>query len=220
MEKEKEELIKCLYENIKIDDFINQSYNIVEKLSKYKNLDDTIEPIIKLIELNPDIDFGNPGPLVHYLEELDEEEYAIKLVESLKRNPTEQTLFMFNRMINELDDYMKEEYLHLLESINDSPDISENVKSIVQDYLSFQTKEKKITPSNKLESVDIVLIKPLNSKSDLIKIKKILGLEQSIKELLDGVSKLPCTLVKSVPIGRAKKTVNELGEIGLKIVLL
>ncbi|MBI6871343.1 hypothetical protein [Clostridium aciditolerans] len=220
MEKEKEELIKSLYENVKIDNFINQSYNIVEKLSQYKNLDDTIEPIIKLIELNPDIDFGNPGPLVHYLEGLDEEEYAIKLIESLKRNPTEQTLFMFNRMINGVDDYMKEEYLHLLESINDSLDISENIKSVVQDYLSFQRTENEITKGNKLQEVDIVLIKPLSSKSDLIKIKKILGLEQSTKELLDGTSKLPYTLIKSISIGRAKKKVNELGDISLKIQLV
>ncbi|WP_297429541.1 hypothetical protein [Clostridium sp.] len=144
MEKEKEELIKWLYKNVKKDDFINQSYNIVEKLSKHKDLNETIEPIIKLIELNPDSDFGNPGPLVHYLESLDEEEYAIKLVESIKRNPTGQTLFMFNRMINHVEDYLKEGYLQLLESINDSPDISENIKNTIMNYLSFQRKEKKL----------------------------------------------------------------------------
>lgn len=220
MEKEKEELIKYLYENVKIGDFINKSYNIVEKLSQYKNLDNTIEPIIKLIELNPDIDFGNPGPLVHYLEGLDEKKYAIKLIESLEKNPTEQTLFMFNRMINGAENYMKEEYVHLLEYISDSPNISNNIKNIIHDYLSFQRGEKKVANKNNLQEVDIVLIEPLNSKSDLIKIKKILGLEKSIKELLDEASNLPYTLIKSIPIGRAKKKVNELGDISLKIQLI
>ncbi|MBU3104316.1 hypothetical protein [Clostridium gasigenes] len=220
MEKEKEQLIKLIYENVKIDDFINQAYNIVEKLAQYKNLNNTIEPIIKLIELNPDIDFGNPGPLVHYLEGLNEEEYAIRLIESLKRTPTEQTLFMFNRMINGIDDYLKEEYLLLLESIKDLPNISKGIQSVVQEYLSFQRGEKKTTINNKLQEVDIVLIKPLNSKSDLIKIKNVLGLDKSIKELLVGASNLPFTLLKSIPIGRAKNKINELGEISLKIELV
>ncbi|MEN2776266.1 hypothetical protein ABCY62_14670 [Acetivibrio clariflavus] len=74
---------------------------------KLENSSEAVEPIIKLIESNPDVDFGSPGPLVHFLEKFDENQYYSKLVESIKRSPTVHTLFMLNRIINGVDGVKK-----------------------------------------------------------------------------------------------------------------
>ncbi|EQB90148.1 hypothetical protein J2Z44_001706 [Clostridium punense] len=215
---EKEKLIAELYKNVRTSDFLSQSYDILDKLNQYNDLDDTIEPLIKLIESNSDVDFGNPGPLVHYLEELNEEIYLVKLIESIRRNPTEHTLFMFNRTINSLNDYLKEECIGILQSVVESASIPLDLKNIANHYLSFQKGKNEVNET--VEEVDIVLAKSLNNKSDLIKIKNILGLDISIRELFDCTGNLPVTLLKSIPIGRAKQKMNELGDISSKIQLV
>ncbi len=214
----KRELIKKLYDCVKSDDFLEKSYLIVEDLEKYKDLSDTIEPIIKLIELNPDVYFGNPGPLVHFLEACDDEIYESKLIESLKRSATEQTLFMFNRVLNSKDDVLKKGYISILESLIYSNKMDEHLKNIAKEYLNYQ--KKLDMQINYIEEVNIVLTKKLDSKLDLIKIKKIFGLDESIKELLDKSKKLPMTIEKSVPIGRARNKIKELGSLSNKVELL
>lgn len=207
MKKSKEELIKSMYENVKEDDFKSELYNIVDELNKFEDLSDTIEPIIKLMELNSEIDFGNPGPLVHYLESLNEIEYAKKLIESVKRNPTEQTVFMLNRILN----------LETVDALKANLQYSETI--IIDDLLVNCDKAYSYQNQNK-ERVDIVLTKQLDTKKDLIKIKKVLNIDKSIKELIDLTNTVPAVLLKSVAIGRAKNIIKEFGEIGEKIELV
>ncbi|HOQ00728.1 hypothetical protein [Acetivibrio clariflavus] len=63
-------MIDRLYENVYNDDFISIAYDITDELIKLENSSEAVEPIIKLIESNPDVDFGSPGPLVHFLRSL------------------------------------------------------------------------------------------------------------------------------------------------------
>lgn len=181
-------------------------------------LEDTIEPIIKLIEENPEVDFGNPGSLIHYLDSLNDESYEILLIKSLKRKPTEHTLFMFNRIINSKEECIKGQCISILESLINSQNMTKELEYIVKGYLSFQ-KNGYLKVDN-AEEVDIVLTKKFDNKGDLIKIKKIFGLDESIKDLLELSKNIPFTIVKTVPIGRARKKVKELGSISEKIQLI
>jgi hypothetical protein len=61
---------------------------------------ETVEPILRFMEEHPDIDFGMPGPLVHFVERFHGKGYEGKLVESIERRPTPLTVWMLNRIIN------------------------------------------------------------------------------------------------------------------------
>jgi hypothetical protein len=82
------------------DDFAEDSAKLVESWKNLKLGTESIEPILLFIEENSQIDFGTPGPLVHYLEEFYKKGYEEKLVESIKRKPTIITLGMLNSVIN------------------------------------------------------------------------------------------------------------------------
>lgn len=61
---------------------------------------DTIETILQFMENHPTLDFGMPGPLVHFMEKFYHTGYEHKLMESVRRKPTTHTTWMVNRILN------------------------------------------------------------------------------------------------------------------------
>jgi hypothetical protein len=55
---------------------------------------------LAFMEENPELEYGGPGPLVHFAERLDSRRYEEALLASLSRRPTCHTVWMLNRLIN------------------------------------------------------------------------------------------------------------------------
>ena len=68
------------YESYYIADDVRQA---MMQLSNQKEL---VEPILEIIETNPNIDFGTPGDLVHYVECFYKKEYEELLIASVKKS--------------------------------------------------------------------------------------------------------------------------------------
>jgi len=81
-------------------DFPLQSGELVDSWSSAGAGIETVEPILRFMEDHPQIDFGVPGPLVHFVERFYGEEYKRKLIESISRRPTSHTVWMLNRVAN------------------------------------------------------------------------------------------------------------------------
>jgi hypothetical protein len=86
------------------DEFAYLSGEITEALSAAHGGLETVEPILRFMEAHPSIDYGVPGALVHYVEKFYHKGYEQKLVESVERRPTDHTLWMLNRLINDAKD--------------------------------------------------------------------------------------------------------------------
>jgi hypothetical protein len=59
-----------------------------------------VEPVLLFMERHPHIDYGSPGPLVHFVERFDGPGYEDRLLESIRRTPTPHTIWMLHRLIN------------------------------------------------------------------------------------------------------------------------
>ena len=81
-------------------------YDITDDLKSNTDGYRAIYSVIKLMERFPDVDFGSPGPLVHWLESYPGE-YETILYDSIKRSPTSLTIWMLNRMINTEKDKLR-----------------------------------------------------------------------------------------------------------------
>ena len=81
-------------------DFVRGSYELADRLAADGGGIETVEPILRFMEDHPLIDFGTPGPLVHYLEGFYGNGYEERLIESINRKPTGHTVWMLNRIIN------------------------------------------------------------------------------------------------------------------------
>ncbi|HLX68192.1 MAG TPA: hypothetical protein VKV04_01075 [Verrucomicrobiae bacterium] len=82
------------------NDVETQSTHLVKDLLQDNQGLDAIDPILWCMEKNSGIDFGPPGPLVQFLERFHGKGYEQKLIESIRRKPTNHTVWMLNRLIN------------------------------------------------------------------------------------------------------------------------
>jgi len=91
--------------------FAAASGELTEAWSAAKLEIDCVETILRFMEKHPAIDYGTPGPLVHFVEEFYLNGYEQKLVESVSRRPTKVTVWMLNRLINGTKDAATKEAL-------------------------------------------------------------------------------------------------------------
>lgn len=96
---------------------------------------EAVEPLLQLIERHPTAYFGDPGAIVHFIEQFGTE-YEAYLVDSLKRTPAVTTVWMLNRCINA--GAHREALLGLMKEIAGGADIEEEVRNRAQEYVDFQ----------------------------------------------------------------------------------
>jgi hypothetical protein len=128
-----EELIKA----ISSEDFY-ETEEVLEKIIRDDESVEYVEAILKYMEENPYIDYGMPGPVVHYMEKYYKKGYEKLLYESLSNKPTPHTVWMLNRLINDPSLPEKEEYMSLLCKISDDDSIDESVRNDAKHFLDYQ----------------------------------------------------------------------------------
>jgi hypothetical protein len=118
------------------DHFMADAYELTDALSAAHGGIETVEPILRFMEANPSIDYGMPGPLVHYMEKFYRKGYEQKLVESVERNPTSHTVGMLNRLINGTRDAaVKRKYIGVMERARLNPRADEDTVRRASHYL-------------------------------------------------------------------------------------
>lgn len=119
------------------EDFVDIAYEITEEIEGYDEAFDAVDPILQLIEQNPNIDFGVPGPLVHFVEQFFGKGYEEKLVQSIQRFPTFHTVWMLNRIINGIEGEEKIYYIDILHNVLKYPNVSSDLSSFTKELLSL-----------------------------------------------------------------------------------
>lgn len=82
------------------EDFASAAEELTETWSAIDVGSQSVEPILRFMEKHPNLDYGMPGPLVHFMEDFYRKGYEEKLVESVGRKPTMMTVWMLNRCLN------------------------------------------------------------------------------------------------------------------------
>ncbi len=208
-----EKYINEIKESIIKNEFHEKIGFILEKIDKVENSNYTVKPLIKIIQENPEFDFGNPGEIVFFLEKYDEEKYDKILVESVMEKPTEHTIFMMNRIINGASEEKKSEYIELYMKILCDNRINDELKKIIKEFLEFQ-KGNYMRENSDMEIYSNIVLKiQIENAKDLIAIKKYLGIEKSIVELTKETKNIPYIIVGKIKGNRAKIIIEKAGEL-------
>jgi len=97
------------------NDFSFQSGELTSEWTSKNVGVEAIEPILKFMEINPAIDYGTPGPLVHFIERFYGKGYEDELINSVSRKPTQHTIWMLNRVINGTkESVLKDKFISIL----------------------------------------------------------------------------------------------------------
>ena len=84
-------------------------------------------------------DLGTPGPIVHTLEDW-RGGYESFLVESIRRHPTEHTIWMVNRIIN-ANPQNEDMWFALLQSVISNPFATDAAKQRAKHYLEYHARQ-------------------------------------------------------------------------------
>ena len=120
------------------DDFEYQSTQLTESWKNDVNGAEAVEPILRFMESHPDVEYGTPGALVHFVETFSG--YEEKIVQSVERQPTHNTVGMLNRAINgeRRDPKKRQVLLAALMRVLENPQTDSRTHSRAFDYLYFQ----------------------------------------------------------------------------------
>jgi hypothetical protein len=117
---------------------------------------DFAEPILRFMERHPEIHFGIPGPVIHFLEaryhagslnEADSRLFRELIIESFERKPTPATINMLNRQLvgahNAGDVSLRCRLVRIMEVAKDSPKTSEYARLLISDCLGYQARRER-----------------------------------------------------------------------------
>lgn len=112
--------------------------SIAEEMAQCSNPDIFFEHIFSKFEAFPTSFFGQPGPLIHFLEK-HYPHYVNLLIESATRKPSLPTVWMINRILNgNLDNKTRTKLLDLLTSISMNKKIDKEIMNSAMGFLDFQ----------------------------------------------------------------------------------
>ncbi len=116
-------------------------FQIAEEIEGRPEAIKAVPDLLMLLEQNPEVDWGMPGPVVHTVEGISGDAYELLLLESIRRAPTPHTLWMLNRVINGVPEDVRNTYLAAMEEAAARPDASHQVREAAQMFLEFQREE-------------------------------------------------------------------------------
>jgi hypothetical protein len=103
-----------------------------------QELTDVLAEIFRFYEKHPDIELGNPGPLVTLMENSGIN-YVPELLTSLESSPTYVTVNTLARIINtDIDDADKVRFVAIIEAIAKSTDGNESAIATAKEYLEHR----------------------------------------------------------------------------------
>jgi hypothetical protein len=107
---------------------------IVQELKEDPNPGSAIVPLFDVLERLDGADLGAPGPIVHFHEKTGG--YEDELRRSLKRHPTDLTLWMANRIANDPSlGSARESWLAEIRQVAERPDVRADVRAAAADFL-------------------------------------------------------------------------------------
>jgi hypothetical protein len=89
------------------DDFEWQSGQLTDEWENEPKSLEIIEAILQFMESHPEIEYGTPGSLIHFVEAFPN--YKEKIIESVERKPTPHTVWMLDRVLTAEQDQRRRE---------------------------------------------------------------------------------------------------------------
>ena len=141
-----QEEIAAQLESIRNDkNFVFRSSQLVDLWKKAGVGPEAIIPVLRFMEQHPNVDFGAPGPLVHFIEQpfgtggTGSPDYSEAVLASLERVPTAHTVWLLNRLINAtFSPDERRRLTNAMERAVDHPKADTLTREEIREFLNYQ----------------------------------------------------------------------------------
>ena len=129
----KDDMLVALHDAITEDQEFELADEIVDAMEAYPQPFDLVAPILELIANHPEVDFGSPGELVHFVEKFYHQGYEDLLMEVVGKNPTLHNIWMLHRCCNDNDPNLVRQIQTLVGELKKDKTLDSQVRSMIED---------------------------------------------------------------------------------------
>ena len=116
------------YEEYYIDE------DLINAINQYPEPFELVEPILAVISSNPQVDFGMPGDLVHFVEQFYKKGYEELLISSVRKNPTPHNIWRVHRCYNDIENPERKKFAELIKVLKNDSSISLEIKNCIDEF--------------------------------------------------------------------------------------
>ena len=120
----KEEIITGLKAAVKPEEEYFIEDDLIDAINQYPEPFELVEPILEIIATNPQVDFGMPGDLVHFVEQFYKHGYEELLIASVRNHPTPYNIWMVHRCYNDTENPKREKFAELMRNLKNDSSVS------------------------------------------------------------------------------------------------
>ena len=129
----KDDMLVALHDAITEDQEFELADEIVDAMEASPQPFDLVAPILELIANHPEVDFGSPGELVHFVEKFYHHGYEDLLLESVLKSPTVYNIWMLHRCCNDNDPNLVRQMQALVGELKKDKTLDSQVRSMIED---------------------------------------------------------------------------------------
>lgn len=116
----RDQILTALQNAVTVDQKYELADEIIDAMEASPDSFDLVAPILELIANHPEVDFGSPGELVHFVEKFYHQGYEDLLLESVRKNSTVHNIWMLHRCYNAHDPELVSKIKVLIQEIQES----------------------------------------------------------------------------------------------------
>ena len=129
----KDDMLVALHDAITEDQEFELADEIIDAMELYDQPFDLVAPILDFISKHPEVDFGSPGELVHFVEKFYHKGYEDLLLESVQKNPTVHNIWMLHRCYNAQDPELVSKIKVLIQEIQDGDETAIEIRTMIEE---------------------------------------------------------------------------------------
>lgn len=128
----RDDILLALQDAIAEDQEFELADEIIDAMELYDQPFDLVAPILDFISKHPEVDFGSPGELVHFVERFYHYGYEELLMESVLKRPTMHNIWMLHRCYNANDPDLVRQIQALVGELKQDKTLDSQVRSMIE----------------------------------------------------------------------------------------
>ena len=129
----KDDVLVALHDAITEDQEFELADEIVDAMEAYPQPFDLVAPVLDFISEHPEVDFGSPGDLVHFVERFYHQGYEDLLMEVVGKRPAPHNIWMLHRCFNDNDPNLVPQIQALVGELKKDKTLDSQVRSMIED---------------------------------------------------------------------------------------
>ena len=129
----KDDMLVALHDAITEDQEFELADEIVDAMEAYPQPFDLVDPVLDFISKHPEVDFGSPGYLVHFVERFYHQGYEDLLMEVVGKKPILHNIWMLHRCCNDNDPNLVPQIQALVGEFKKDKTLDSQVRTMIED---------------------------------------------------------------------------------------